>query len=241
MTVIRSGKIPYDTEVLLLCGGAGTRLREAVKDRPKPLADINGRPFLDIIIDFFSQQGLKRYLLLAGYMGHIMQEYAARKKMEMRLDISCVIENMPLDTGGAIKHAEPYITSDVFFVANGDTLCQTNLNDFYQYHNKKNAMITMLLNRFSGTEDYGKVHIDENGSVLSFIEKQVTPGKGYANAGVYVMNKSLLTEIPGCTKYSLEKELFPSLVGKSFYGYVIDDPHLDIGTPERYLQANRCL
>lgn len=220
--------------VAILCGGKGERLREAVEDRPKSLALVNGRPFLDILIDFFFSQGFRDFLLLTGYLAPMIEEYAIEKQKKSPIRIFCVTETSPLDTGGALKNAEAHICSENIIVANGDSICMVDLEKLIGFHYEKDAVITMLLATSAQDKEYGNVVIANDGSVVSFQEKVAHGVKGYVNAGIYMINKAVLKSIPPEKRYSLERELFPKFVGNGFYGYAVKREHVDIGTPERF-------
>lgn len=235
---MRSKLKPDCVDVLILCGGKGERLREVVNDRPKPLAEIKGRPFLDLIIDFTSRFGFRRFVLLAGYMGDLIKEYAIKKTQTSSLEIDCLIEPTALGTGGAVKNAEELIKSTSFLLLNGDSICPSDLRLFLMYHNKKGALATIMLSQAKEVQDYGNVVVDGKGRIISFQEKTGgTPG-ALVNAGVYLMKKEILDILPSGGVCSLEKDIFPKIVDKDLFGYVVKESHLDIGTPERYLKAH---
>lgn len=228
---------PGDIDTLILCGGKGERLRSLVSDRPKPLAEVGGRPFLDIIIDFVAGYGFKRFILLAGYMGELIEEYAYQKAREESIEVKCVIEPVPLGTGGAIKNAEAFLNSPRFLVLNGDSFCPSNLSDLLAFHDRKSAVGTIMLSKAEHTKDYGQVLTDSDGRIIKFTEKNSEVSSGLVNAGVYLMEKDILNLIDPGTFCSLEHNIFPQLVGDRFYGFAVNESHLDIGTPERYLGA----
>ncbi len=228
---------PVDIDAVILCGGKGERLRSVVSDRPKPLAEVGGRPFLDILIDYAAGYGLRRFVLLAGYMGDLVKEYACQKARSTSLEIACVLEKKPLGTGGAIKNAEQLLNSSRILVFNGDTFCPANLLYFFMFHSKKGGLATMMLSRVEHAKDCGQVLIDSDGRIVTFQEKTDITYAALANAGVYLLERAILDIFSSGSPCSLERDIFPKIAGGDFFGYVVKDPHLDIGTPERYFKA----
>lgn len=226
-------------DVIILCGGEGSRLRQVISDRPKPMADINGVPFLDILVAYLRQFGFRRFILCTGYMSDFIKKHYPVKDLGYEIVFS--EENAPLDTGGAVKNAEKYIKSASFLIMNGDSFCPANLLKFFDFHNKKKALVSMVVVRSDNSGDYGSIILDESGSIVSFVEKAINQNNSYVNAGIYFFRKEIIDRIPPGRKFSLEHDLFPRLSYREFYGYVTEKKLLDIGTPERYEQAKRCL
>jgi NDP-sugar pyrophosphorylase family protein len=221
--------------VLILAGGLGSRLKKAVWDRPKPMADINGRPFLDMIIEHASGCGLGRFVLCTGHMGDLIRTYYAATGWSSRIAYSQ--ESRLLGTAGAVKNAEPLIESDPFIVMNGDSLCPVDLHEFYRFHRERAGEISMVVTRMKRAGDYGTLRVNKAGRVEGFEEKT---GKGtYVNAGIYCMGKEILSTIPAGTACSLERDVFPALVYRRFYAFVTSTGFTDIGTPGRYREAKR--
>jgi len=220
-------------DVVVLCGGMGTRLREVINDRPKPMAEINKKPFLDILLDYISTFGFKRFIFCVGYMADVIKSYYANRN---QLEIIFSVEDMPLGTGGAIKKAQRFIHSNPFLVVNGDSLCKVDLSEFYHFHVEKNALLSMVVVESKSTGDYGLLSLDNTQRVVSFDEK----GKGggaLVNAGIYLFDKQVFSLMPSDIKFSLEYDLFTKLVGGKFYGCKMRGKLIDIGTPERFKQA----
>lgn len=236
---MRSRIDPAHLDVVILCGGRGERLRSVVHDRPKPLAEVGGRPFLDILIAWAAGYGLRRFILLAGYMGGLIKQYALKKAASSPFQVLCVIEPAVLDTAGAIRNAAGYIKSPCFLTLNGDSICPVDLGSLLEFHRQKNALVTVILSRAEKTGDYGQVLINEDGLITSFQEKKAgNPSGGLVNAGAYLMEQTICDLLPAGCPHSLERDVFPLLAcKKNIYGYVADKPHVDIGTPERYAGA----
>ena len=224
-----------DLDVLILVGGKGTRLKTVIHDRPKPMAYMGGRPFLDIIMDHVSSYGFRRFILCTGHIGGVIRDYYNIDKADFQ-EILFSEESKPLGTAGAIKNAEGLIRSSPFLVMNGDSFCALDLAKFLDFHLMRGALLSMAVVKAENTGDYGLVLLDESQRVIGFDEK----GKKesiFINAGVYFFNKEILSLIPSDTQYSLEYDLFPKMTDKKFYGYSVKGNLIDIGTPERYKQA----
>ena len=226
-------------DVVILCGGFGTRLQNVLKDKPKPMAEFNDRPFLDLLIDYVGRFGFQRFILCTGHKGGLIQEYFKNKNDGKTYVISQ--ETFPLGTAGAIKHAEPLINSDVFLAMNGDSFCEIDLTSFMNSHHSKNTLASVALAPMEDASDYGGVTLRENNEIISFDEKKNIPSSGWVNAGVYMFKKSILNHIPADKKVSLEQELFPSMAGNGLFGFTTQSQLLDIGTPERLERARQLL
>lgn len=222
---------PEDIDVIILCGGLGTRLRGIINDRPKVMTEIHGRPFLDILINYIKRFGFTRFILCVGYLGDVIKEYYEKKSSDLAILFS--EEREPLGTAGAIKNAEKLIQNEVFLVLNGDSICEVDLKVFLRFHNSKRALLSIVLSTIENPADYGVIKLDENQKVLSFSEKTTARGVSLVNAGIYLMNRTVLGDIPSGQKFLLEYDLFPKILDKGIYGYVTDKRLIDIGTPER--------
>lgn len=230
---------PSRIDVVILCGGRGERLKEVVKDRPKPMADVAGRPFLDILIEHLKGCGFRRFILCAGYKGEIVRDYYAEKPGPS--EIITLLEDKLLGTAGAIKNAESVIKSDPFLVLNGDSLCAINYRDLVKFYYEKKAIYTIAVVKIGGNQDGGLVSLDSQDRVTGFNEKTESRGAGYVNAGVYLLDKKVFNVIKNGEKVSLEYDVFPKLIRERFYGYSVDGGLIDIGTPDRYRKAQESL
>lgn len=220
-------------EVLILAGGLGTRLKSVVSDKPKPLADVNGVPFLEHQIHMLRQQTQDNIILCLGYKSEIVIEYFNHCNFA---HILYSVEKCPLGTGGAIKNAAALIQDNDFLVINGDTYFELDLAAISKFHHQQQAAFTMLLNEVADTSRYGSVEMDVTQRICRFMEKGPTRIPGYINAGAYVINQKILTEIPDTGYYSIEKQLLPRLLagGTAIYGYKYTGYFIDIGIPEDY-------
>jgi len=234
--VIETGGI----DVVILCGGLGKRLRPIVNDRPKAMAEINNRPFLDILIEHAHRFGLKRFILCIGYLGNVIKQYYQNKKPDYEIIFS--EEKKLLGTAGAVKNAEALIRSSPFLVMNGDSFCPLDLRAFIHFHSTKKSELSLALIPMAKHNHNldGVATLDDSDRIVAFAEKAKRK-HGFFNTGVYLFDRSALSQIPHDTMYSLEYDLFPSLIGRDFYGFVAKTHCIDIGTPEGYLVAQQRL
>lgn len=221
---------------VILAGGSGTRLRSVISDRPKVLAEVKGRPFLRYLLDWLAAASVRSAVFCTGYMADHVREALGAKYGPMSLLYSD--ESTPLGTAGALRLALPMLDSDPVLVVNGDSFCGLDLKDFLKWHDRQRAIATLVSVWMADAGRYGQVNIKGDGCVLGFSEKG-SCSKGWINAGIYLLSRSLLQDIPEGTAVSLEREMFPMWVGRGLYGYRTNQPFLDIGTPESYAEAKR--
>ncbi|MBR9706718.1 NTP transferase domain-containing protein [Candidatus Pacearchaeota archaeon] len=216
---------------IILAGGFGTRLREVVKDLPKPMALIAGKPFLEHQIDYLRDQGLNDITLCVHYKSDNIKSYFGDGG-RFGVNLTYSQEEVPLGTGGAIKLAQKYI-DDTFFVLNGDSYSDVNLSDFNEFHNTHKGLASMVLTRSDNVKEYGSVMLTGD-KITDFLEKSGSPS-GLVNRGIYLFNPEIFKQIPEGKKVSLENELFPNLARQGdLYGQVHDGYFMDIGRPETY-------
>jgi len=222
--------MPEDIDIFILCGGFGTRLQGVVKDRPKPMIPINGKPFLEIIIDHFASFGFKRFILCAHYKLDVIRANFTNYR---DLDIEISEESRPLGTAGAIKNAESFIKSGSVMVVNGDSFCPIDPNSLISCHKQKGGIATVVITETDGRNDAGYVKLGEDDKIVSFSEKKDDGCKKYINAGIYLFDRKFFDQIDANNKVSLENDIFPKLTGNGLYGQVVGHKMYDIGTPER--------
>lgn len=235
----RAGAVPAIKEVttLLLAGGLGSRLRPVVGNKPKAMAPVLGRPFLEFML-LYVRRWVLDVVICTGFGGDvIVQHLGDGSRWGLRLRYSH--EASPLGTGGAIKLAQPLIASDPFLVLNGDTFTDADLGALFNFHLEKGASISMLLVQGSG-DRFEATLTDESGQVIEFRQRSERSNE-LVNAGVYLMRKEVLDTIPSGCPFSLEQDLFPRYAGRGLYGMLHQGLFIDIGTPESYAQADRVL
>jgi len=224
-----------ETNFLILCGGVGSRLQSVIKDVPKILATINGKPFLYYLLKYLEQFDLREIILCTGYMHDQIYDWVVNNYFGL-IKIKFSREDEPLGTGGAIKNAERLITKKNLIVLNGDTFLNIDYKNFLAKYENLNMLGLIALVSINNSISYGTVVIDANSRITSFKEKSQN-NSALINGGVYAFSRSLLNFIPVRTKISLEYEILPALLNEKkigIYGYLI--PHvtkfIDIGTPE---------
>lgn len=228
-----SRETPLDA--LILCGGLGKRLQSVTGGRQKVMVEFQGRPFLELLLDFLRCQGISRFILLAGHESNRVRNHFKNTSY----DVVFSVEAKPLGTGGALRNAASLITSDNFLLLNGDSFCFFDLDLFLKFHQQRRALISLILASSPEEDDYGVVDLDKDSSIVGFTEKAARSPNSYVNAGIYLMNRDVLDLLPNKEVFSLEYEVFPGLVGCNLHGFIVPQRVLDIGTPTRLEQARR--
>jgi NDP-sugar pyrophosphorylase family protein len=204
---------------------------------PKSLANIGGRPFLEILLSQLRRHGFRRVILAVGYQKDLIQEHFGDRAFG--LDLKYSIESAPLGTGGALRNAVDQIGSDTALIMNGDSYTDADLTAFVTDYRSAKADVSMLVVPADGRVDCGLVSVDANGRALGFKEKQSALGAQYVNAGIYVATKRRLGAIEPSMQVSLETDLFPRWLAEGRYlrAFIHVGECIDIGTPERYQSA----
>lgn len=213
-------------EAVVLAGGLGTRLRAAVSDVPKPMAPVQGRPFLERLLDYWIDQGVRRAILAVGYMHDTIRRHFGDQYRGCPITYS--VEEQPLGTGGALVQALPLVRDKTFLALNGDTYFAIPLASFIDFHRRHGAKASLSLFR-SDNPRYTGISLAPDGRVAGF------SGQGAANAGVFLFERSAIEQLPAGAS-SLEKDLLPRLMG-GLYGCIFDAPFVDIGLPEDWRAA----
>jgi len=225
-----------DISVALLVGGLGTRLRQAVTDKPKAVASVAGSPFISRILRQLETQGFRHVVLCTGYLAKQVREVCGNSFAQ--IEISYSEENEPLGTAGALALARNQFRGERTLIMNGDSYIDCSFDSFIEQACTSSFEGTLLLTEVEDATRYGKVLLDSAGAIRIFREKGEA-GKGLINAGVYLLKRSLLEEIPTGVKCSLENEMFPQWVSRKILGGVNSHGRfIDIGTPESYQEAN---
>ena len=202
-------------------------------DRPKALALVGGRPFLDILVQDLQQAGFARFVLCVGHGADmIVEHYRGRRDAEFLFSV----ESAPLGTGGAVTNALPVAQGDPLLVLNGDSFCDVPYADLLAFHQRKAAALTIVAAPEVSRDDAGTMVIGEGGRLAGFAEKpaQGSTGSRYINAGIYVISRAVLDAYRGRGAFSLERDLFPAVVGaRDCFAFPVAGPVVDIGTPER--------
>ena len=223
-------------EAIILAGGFGTRLKEVVSDIPKVMAPVNGRPFLEYVINYLEHHVIDHVILSVGYKHEIIQEHFGNQYKSVTIDYA--IEDEPLGTGGGIKKAFSFVRGHRALVLNGDTMFRVNLQKIFEFHFSKSSDFSIILREVNNVERYGAVEVDRDNRVVGFDEKGQKFGNGKINGGVYLVNRNFFTKNKFPDKFSLEKDCFEKMVHSyPFYAMVCKQYFLDIGIPEDYKKA----
>ena len=223
-------------QAVLLAGGLGTRLRSVVSDRPKPMALVDGKPFMEYVIMQLKKYGIDEIIFAVGYKGSMVEEYF-KDGRELGVKVSYAYEEELLGTAGAIKNGGKLVTDDRFFVLNADTFYQMDYSRLTKLAGEQGLDMALVLRRVEDVSRYGRAELDGDGRLVSFNEKTEEKRPGTINGGVYLMRRELLAEIPD-GKVSLENEMIPKWLGehRALGGFVNDGYFIDIGIPEDYLK-----
>lgn len=220
-------------QAILLAGGLGTRLRVVVSDRPKPMALIGDKPFMEYVVRGLSVHGIKDIIFAVGYKGSMVEAHFGDGS-GFDIHASYAYEEELLGTAGAIKNAGRFVTEDSFFVLNADTFYQIDYSRLVSLKEREQLDMALVLREVGDVSRYGEAVLD--GPLLSrFNEKSSVQRAGTINGGVYLLKRELLSEIPE-GKVSLENDMIPRWMrqGRRLGGFVNDGYFIDIGVPEDY-------
>jgi mannose-1-phosphate guanylyltransferase len=228
-------------QAIVLVGGKGTRLRPLTESTPKPALTLVDRPFLAYMIEWLAAHGVTEVVLACGFLPDVLREALAGEEERAGVRIRYAVEPEPLGTAGAIRFAADSLGDELeesFLALNGDVLTDLDLSALIAVHRRRQATATIALHPVEDSAAFGLVHSGPEGEVLAFLEKTGEAAPGEVNAGIYALERSLLELIPPGESFSIEREVFPRLVGAGLHGLLLDGYWVDIGTPERYLQAS---
>ncbi|MEX2252522.1 MAG: NDP-sugar synthase [Thermoleophilaceae bacterium] len=224
-------------QALILAGGEGTRLRPLTRTVAKPVIPLAGRPALTFMLDWLRGHGVEEVVLSCGFLSDGVRSVLGDLYAGMRLRY--VIESEPLGTAGPARlAADEGLLEDRLLILNGDVMTDLDLGAEIAQHERTGARATLALIGVEDTASYGVVPTDSDGRVEQFIEKAGgAPPTNRINAGAYVLERDVLEQVPAGRAVSFEREVFPALIGDGLYGYEAEGYWIDIGTPERYLEA----
>jgi D-glycero-alpha-D-manno-heptose 1-phosphate guanylyltransferase len=223
-------------EAIILAGGLGTRLRPVVRDIPKPMAPICGRPFLAYLLEQLRTYGVERTVLAVGYRHEVVDEYFSSRENAMPLAYS--VETEPLGTGGGIRNGLELCSGSTVLVLNGDTFFDVDLEEMLACHLRTRADITVALKPMTNFDRYGAVTV-EGERIVAFHEKELC-ARGYINGGVYLIGKALFAGFDLPERFSFETEFLGKFLNRlTVVGFRSDGYFIDIGIPEDYAQAKR--
>ena len=228
-------------QAIVLVGGEGTRLRPLTATVPKPALTLVDRPFLAYMIEWLAAYGVTEVVLACGFLPDILREALTGEEERAGVRIRYVVEPEPRGTAGAIRFVADELGDDLeesFLALNGDVLTDLDLGTLLRVHEELAARATIGLHPVEDSSAYGLVRLGTEGGVEEFLEKTGEPAPGEINAGMYVLQRSVLELIEAGSKVSIERDVFPRLAGAGLYGALLEGYWMDIGTPERYLQAS---
>lgn len=224
------------TDIVVLAGGLGTRLRPVIEDRPKILAPIGDRPFLDHLLHYLRSQGARRVILALGYRADQVEAHLRHAgSIWADLDIELTVEPEPLGTGGGLMHASALLESDPFLVMNGDTFVGADLNDFVRTAGTSAAALLAL--KVENASRYGRLALDAADRVVRFEEKGAAAGPAWINGGIYRLHADTLAPLRALTKSSIERDLLEALPPGTLQAVRSEARFVDIGTPESWREA----
>ncbi|MDR1157998.1 MAG: nucleotidyltransferase family protein [Oscillospiraceae bacterium] len=216
-------------QAIVLAGGYGTRLRSVLKNMPKPMALVAGKPFLEYILTWLLANGITETIIAVGYMGESIVSHFKDRYHGMKIRYSR--ETEPLKTGGAIKKALGYCPENTVFIINGDTYFDVDLRSMEVDFNEKKYDLLMAVKELHNFDRYGSLII-EDGRVTAFSEKQ-RQIYGYINGGVYIVNRDLLDDCPEI--FSFETDFMEKSISNICIGAFVSTGYfIDIGIPEDY-------
>jgi mannose-1-phosphate guanylyltransferase len=224
-------------QALILAGGEGTRLRPLTSTVPKPVVPLVDRPFIRFMLDWLRSHGVDDVIMSCGHLASGVRNVLGDGSA-LGIRLRYVEEPRPMGTGGALKYAESLL-EDRFLMLNGDVLTDMDLTTQIAQHEQTGARATLALTPVEDPSAYGLVRTRDGGEVTEFVEKPAPDQIDTRNisAGAYVLERSVLDLLEPDQPASIERDVFPRLVGEGLYGCVSDGYWLDIGTPERYLEG----
>jgi NDP-sugar pyrophosphorylase family protein len=225
-------------KAVVLVGGEGTRLRPLTETVPKPLLPVANRPFLHRVLDHVAEHGVHEVVLSSPYLEETFGAFIDERHGDPK--ITWITESHPLGTGGAVVNAMPHLDPEPFLVLNGDILTDLDLSSLVAFHRAHDAVATITLSFVEDARPFGLVATEPGGRVLEFREKPAELVPGNVNAGTYVLDPSALEGWPAGEMISIEREIYPALIDADspVFGFVTDAYWMDLGTPEKYLQAH---
>ncbi len=225
-------------DVMILAGGFGSRLKNVVSDRQKVVAAVNDRPFLFFLLEQLEKIAVNKLIFCTGHMQETVMQ--TLNSYSTRFNMLFSHEETPLGTGGAVRQAVSLTESPDILIMNGDSFIDCDLMNFYDAYRKNDCRALMLLTEVEDVSRFGMVTLDDKNRITAFNEKGEYSGKGMINAGIYLLKKELLEQIPANCQYSLEKQFFPQLVqAGTLYGFPVNGEFIDIGTVESYSKAHK--
>ncbi|MGA6163940.1 sugar phosphate nucleotidyltransferase [Amycolatopsis magusensis] len=226
-------------DAVVLVGGKGTRLRPLTLSAPKPMLPTAGVPYLSHLFSRIRAAGITHVVLGTSYRAEVFEEHFGDGSA-VGLELEYVVEETPLDTGGAIRNVFDRVRAENAVIFNGDILSGADLGALVETHRSTGADVTLHLQRVDDPSRFGSVPTDSSGRVTAFLEKTPNPPTDQINAGCYVFKRSAIESIPAGRRVSVERETFPGLLeaGAHVHGFVDASYWLDVGTPEAFVRGS---
>ena len=227
-------------KALFLAGGNGSRLQPLTNKVPKPMVPIMNKPLLERTMINLKKSGISEIVISNCYKPYYIRDYFGNGK-ELGLKIQYIVEDLPMGTGGAVKKAESQF-DESFIVFNSDILSNMDIKKMMDFHKSKHALVTIAVTEVQNPSMYGVIEYDQRDYAISFTEKpkqeQIT--SKHINAGIYIFEPEIFRQIPANCVVSLERDIFPKILekGGKIAVYKSSDYWMDIGTPEKYMQAH---
>ncbi len=222
-------------EAIILAGGLGTRLRGILPDIPKCMAPVAGQPFLAHVIRYLLSQGIEHFIFSLGYKHRMIEEFIRLRFPALQYEL--VVEDAPLQTGGAIRAAMQRVKGEQAFVINGDTLFRVDLPAMHDFHVGHQAECTLALKPLTQFDRFGMVVTNEEGRILHFEEKKQA-FQGNINGGIYLISRTPFLSGSWPDVFSFEKEYLERYTAqKRFFGFLQQGYFIDIGVPEDFQRA----
>lgn len=220
-------------EAVVLAGGQGSRLRDAVPDLPKAMAPIGGKPFLDLLLQWLARKGFGRVVLSVGYKSEVIMSHFGDSFAGMELKYA--VETEPLGTGGGTRLALGLCTADHAFVFNGDTFVELEVERLEREWQVRQVPI-IVGRHVPDTARFGRLRVQ--GDCVSGFEEKGAAGPGLINAGCYVLSAHQLDEWPVGSRFSLESDFFARAIAREHVGiFTTGGLFIDIGVPDDYRRA----
>jgi D-glycero-alpha-D-manno-heptose 1-phosphate guanylyltransferase len=223
---------PDQVTAVVLAGGFGTRIQHLLGNLPKPMAPVNGKPFVEWVVHYLRGQGIRRVALSTGHLAETIEDHFASSRIK-DMAVQCVKETEPLGTaGGFLNAARAAGPAPAWLVLNGDSIVLAPLDDMFRAGSNPEIQGALIAVPISDAARYGTILQDAGGMLAGFKEKQ--PGAGNINAGMYLFRAETLKPFPHQTRLSFETDVFPALIARQarLKVCVTPAPFLDIGTPE---------
>lgn len=228
---------------MILAAGLGTRLRPLTDRLPKPLLPIAGRPMIDYTLAWVAAGGVRQVMINLHHKGDLIRR-AVGDGTRFGLEVSYSDEPVILGTGGGLKQVERYFSDEPFLMVNADVLTAIDLNAVIRAHLARQPLATLVVRRDPNVAAYGAIGIDTEGRIRRFLGRgpqAYPPTEDVMFTGIHVLDPRIFADLPAAGTFSPITDAYIAIVerGQPLMGYLTDAPWVDIGTPDRYRQAEQ--